>query len=131
MAYERIKSATLPHALSEVMGDLSDLFQKEIRLAKAELSARVAEKLSAGIWMAVAGVVSLFAILILLEAIIFAISSFGLALHWSCLIVAGALLAIAAAAFFKGRAQAQETLAPTRTIEQVRRDISTAKEQLT
>jgi hypothetical protein len=37
---------------------------------------------------------------------------------------------MAAAAFFKGRAGAQEDLTPDRTIHQIERDISTLKEQL-
>lgn len=52
-------------------------------------------------------------------------------MHWSCLIVAGGLAVIAAIAFAKGRADAREDLRPERTINQIKRDISTAKEQLT
>ena len=37
MAHERLKDSTLPHSLSEVVADLADLFQKELRLAKAEI----------------------------------------------------------------------------------------------
>jgi putative superfamily III holin-X len=131
MAHEQLKDAKLPHALSEVVSDLADLFQKELRLAKAEISSNIASKFNAGIWMSVAGVLSLMAAFILLQAIIFGLASFGLAMHWSCLIVAVVLLGVAAAVFAKARADAQRSLAPDRTILQVKRDISTAKEQLT
>jgi Putative Actinobacterial Holin-X, holin superfamily III len=131
MAYERLKNATLPQALSEVVADLADLFQKELRLAKAEISAKIATKLSAGIWMSAAAVVALLAVFIVVQAIIFAIASYGIAMHWSCLIVAAGLAAIAGIAFLKGRADAQEELTPGRTIHQIKRDISSAKEQLT
>jgi len=131
MAYERLKNTTLPHVLSEVVADVADLFQNELRLAKAEISEKIATKLSAGIWTSAAGVLGLMAVFILLQAVIFAIASTGIAMHWSCLIVAAALAAIAAAAFFKGRADAQEDLTPGRTVRQIKRDISTAKEQLT
>ena len=47
MAYERVKNAALPHALSDVVGDLADLLQKEVRLARAELSANIGDKLQA------------------------------------------------------------------------------------
>ena len=66
-----------------------------------------------------------------MQAAVFAIASYGIALHWSCLIVAGAALAVAAVFYFKGRANAQEELTPNRTIHQIKRDIATAKEQLT
>lgn len=131
MAYERLKETVLPRTLAEVLGDMSDLFQKELRLAKAEISAQVASKLSAGVWMAVAGMFVLLAVIFALEALIFAIASYGLAMGWACLIVAAGLAAIALAAFFKGRSDAQENVAPTRTINQIRRDFAAAKEQLT
>jgi|SRR2546423_15714980 Putative Actinobacterial Holin-X, holin superfamily III len=131
MAHERLKNATLPHAVSEVVADVADLFQKELRLAKAEISSKISIKLHAGIWMSAAGVLGLIAAFILLQAIIFAIASYGIAMHWACLIVAVGLAALAALSFFKGRADAQEELTPDRTIHQIKRDISTAKEQLT
>jgi len=130
MAYERLKNATLPHALSEVVADIADLFRKEIRLAKAEIVSKTATKLNAGTWIAAAAVLALMAAFIILQAIIFAIASFGIAMHWSCLIVGGGLLALAAIAFFKGRADAREDLTPGRTIHQIEKDIATAKEQL-
>ena len=131
MAPERLQDATLPHTVSEVVADLADLFQKELRLAKAEISDKISTKLNAGIWMGAAGVLGLLAVIFLLQAIVFAIESSGIPLHWSALIVAGGLAVIAAAAFLKGRADAQEDLRPDRTITQIKRDISTAKEQLT
>jgi hypothetical protein len=81
--------------------------------------------------MAVAGALGLAAALLLVEAAVFAIASFGIALHWSCLIVAGILAVAAAAAFFQGRSAAQDELLPTRTARQISQDIRTAKEQLT
>jgi len=131
MAYERLKNTTLPHVLSEIVADIADLFQHELRLAKAEISEKITTRLNAGIWTSAAGVIALMAVFILLQALIFAIASTGIAMHWSCLIVAAGLAVIAAAAFFKGRADARENLTPDRTVRQIKRDISTAKEQLT
>ncbi len=131
MAFERLKDAALPHTVSNVVGDLADLFQKEMRLARAELSDKITTKLRAGIWMSAAGVLGLIAGLLVVQAVVFGIASYGVALHWSCLIVAGIAAAIAALAYFKGRADAQEELAPTRTIFQIKRDIATVKERLT
>jgi hypothetical protein len=130
MALERLKDAALPHVVSSVVADLADLFQKEMRLARAELSAKIATKLQAGVWMSVAGVLGFIAALLVVQAAVFGIASYGIALHWSSLIVAGVVAAIAAMSFFKGRSDAKEELAPTRTINQIKRDIATAKEQL-
>jgi hypothetical protein len=129
--YERIKETALSLTFAEVVADLADLFQKEVRLAKAEINAKITAKLNAGIWTFVAGGLFLMAFFIVLQAIIFAIVSFGLPMHWACLIVAGALFVVAGGAFVKGRAEAREPAMPDRTIQQVKRDVSMAKEQLT
>jgi hypothetical protein len=131
MAYERVTQSALPQAISDVVADLADLFQKEMRLARAELSAKLNTKLMAGAWFSAAGFLALVAALLVVQAIVFAIASFGLAMHWSCLIVAVVLAALAAAFFFKGRENAKEEITPTRTINQIQRDISTVKERLT
>jgi hypothetical protein len=55
----------------------------------------------------------------------------GIALHWSCLIVAAVLAAAAGAGFSKGRADVPEQLTPDRAINQVKQDIAVAKEQFT
>jgi hypothetical protein len=131
MALDRVKDTTLPHALSNVVSDLADLLQKEVKLARAEISEKVSTKVQAGIWMAVAGGLGLVTAILAVQALVFGIASFGIAMHWACLIVAGIFACLAALAFFKGRANAAEELAPTRTIQNIKRDITTAKEQLT
>jgi putative superfamily III holin-X len=130
MALERIKDAALPHMVSNVVADLADLFQKEIRLGRAEISDKITTKLQAGVWMSAAGVLALIAGLLVVQAVVVGIASYGIALHWSCLIVAGVLAAFAVMLFFKGRFDAKGELAPTRAINQVKQDIATAKEQL-
>jgi hypothetical protein len=131
MALERVKDAALANAVSDAVSDLADLFQKELRLARAEISAKIATKLQAGAWMSAAGVLGLIAVVFGLQAAVFGITSHGIAMHWACLIVAGAVAAIAGIAFLKGRSDAKEELTPNRTIGQVKRDLSIVKEQLT
>jgi uncharacterized membrane protein YqjE len=127
---ERLKNTAMVGALSDVVEDLGDLLQKEVRLAKAELSEKLATKLRAGVWMSVTGIFGLCAVLVLIEAVVFAIASYGLALHWSCLIVAAALAVVAVGAYAIGRADARASVSPSRTIHQVQRDVAAAKEQL-
>ena len=88
-------------------------------------------KLQAGVWMAAAAGLGLITAILAVQALVFGIASYGIALHWSCLIVAGVFACLAALAFFKGRANAAEELTPTRTLHNIKRDIATAKEQLT
>jgi hypothetical protein len=80
--------------------------------------------------MSVAGVLAFLSVLLVLQAIVFAIIAYGLAPHWAALVVAVGCAAIALVAFLKGKGDATEELSPTRTILNVRQDIATAKEQL-
>ena len=129
---ETLKDSRLTRTLSDVVRDLADLFQKEMRLARAEISDKIATKLQGTAWMAAAGVLGLIAGLLLVQALVFGVASFfEIALHWSCLIVAALFGCGAAAAFLGGRAQVQEELTPSRTINQIIQDIATTKEQLT
>jgi membrane protein YqaA with SNARE-associated domain len=128
---ESLRDSALPRALSDVVGDLADLIQKELRLARAELTDKLSLKLRAGIWMSVAAFLGVCVVLLALEAVVFAIASFGIAMHWSCLIVAASVGVIAGGIFAKAKADGSEELMPERTIRQVNRDIATAKEQLT
>jgi uncharacterized membrane protein YgcG len=131
MAHERLRNSGLAQALTDLLADLADLLRKELQLAKTEITEKITSRLRASVWMVVAGVVGMVAALLLVEAVVFAIASFGLALHWSCLLVAAVLAAGAAAAFYHGRSIAEDELLPTRTVRQVTQDIKTAKEQLT
>jgi TRAP-type C4-dicarboxylate transport system permease small subunit len=130
MAYEHLKTVALPRALSEVLADVADLIQKEMRLARAELSAKIATKVQGGVWMAAAGVLGLVAVLQLAQAIVHGIASVGLALHWSYLIVAVGVGLMATLAFVKGRSDVTEDLTPERSIRSIKNDISAAKEHL-
>jgi hypothetical protein len=131
MASESLRDSGLIRAVADLFGDLSDLVQKEVRLAQAEVSEKISAKLVGGGWMGAAGVVALVAFLLVIEAAVFAVASSGLALHWACLIVAGILAAVAAAIFYHGRSLAEQELLPTRSVRQVKQDIQVAKEQLT
>jgi uncharacterized membrane protein YqjE len=128
---ESLKNTALAGAFSNVIGDLADLVQKEMRLARAELSAKLSTKLRAGLWMSVAAVFAIFAAMVVVQAAIFGIAAYGITLHWSCLIVAAVLAVLGAAAYAMGSADAREDVTPARTIHQVKQDIATAKEQLT
>ena len=131
MDADTLRNSAMARALSDLLADFSDLFQKEMRLAKAEITHKVTSKLLGSLWIMIAGVIGFIAALVLVQAAVFAIASFGLALHWSCLVVAAVLAACAAAAFFHGRSVGDEGLIPTRTVKQISKDVETAKEQLT
>jgi putative superfamily III holin-X len=131
MALDRLQNSGITHAFTDLLADLGDLLQKEIQLAKAEVTEKIGSRLQASIWMVAAGLLAFIVVLLLVEAAVFAVASFGLALHWACLVVAGVLAAAALATFFYGRSLAESDLMPTRSARQISQDIRTAKEQLT
>ena len=80
MAHD-LRNSGLVQALSDLLGDLADLLRKELQLAKTEITEKIVSRLRASVWMVVAGVLGMVAALLLVEAAVFAIASFGIALH--------------------------------------------------
>jgi hypothetical protein len=120
---------SLPEALSRVVSDLGDLMQKELRLAKAEVTHNLLLGIRAGIWMSAAALIAIVAFVLLVQACVLGLSAAaGLPLHWSSVIVAAVLGLAAIAAYAKAKAGGVE-LTPGRTIHQVNKDIAVAKEQ--
>jgi VIT1/CCC1 family predicted Fe2+/Mn2+ transporter len=130
MAREQLRQASLAAAFSEVLGDLAELFQKELRLARAELSSNVSAKFRGAIWLGLAILLSLSALALLLGAFVVWITTFGVSLHIAFLIVAAVVVVLTTLVYFIGRNEIQADLIPSRTLSQVKQDIETAKEQL-
>ena len=131
MAAERLRNSTLPTALSNVVGDVADLIQKEIQLARAELSHKLSTKVRGGYWMFAAGILIVLAAAVFCQAMVIWVVTFGIALHIACLLVGALLLALAALAYLAGRGDISERLTPDRSVHQIKEDIRTTKEQLT
>jgi VIT1/CCC1 family predicted Fe2+/Mn2+ transporter len=131
MDHSRAGDQALVGALKDILSDASDLFRKEIRLARAEVARSLSNGLQAGIWMAAAGVIGFVAMLVLIQALIFGIASLGLGLGWASLIVAVLLAAAAAGAFFYGRSLTSRVQAPKRVVKQVNQDVTAVREQFT
>ena len=131
MARDRLRQPSLPEALSDTLSDFADLFQKELQLARAELSSNVSTKFRGGVWLGIAGLFAVLAVALLLGALVAWITTFNVSLHVSFLMVAAGVGIVAVLAYFAGRSEAQAELTPSRTIRQVKQDIKTTKEQLT
>ena len=130
MAHEQLRLSTIVRSLADVVEDLSALLQKEAQLARAELSANISAKLHGGVWLCLSAGLTGVALLLCLQAVVFGLASYGVALHWSFLIVAGGIAVLAALAFLIGRADADRSVLPKRTIHQIQQDVVLSKEQL-
>lgn len=126
----RSRPPSLSETLSDVMGDFADLFRKEVRLARAEIQSNLSAKLRGGVWLISAGVCGLLALALILGALVAWVATFDVSLHLAFFIVAIGVGVLSVVFFLVGRAEAKAKLAPSRTIEQIKQDIETTKEQL-
>jgi drug/metabolite transporter (DMT)-like permease len=121
-------------SFKELFGDLtssvSTLFRKEIELARAEASEKAGQAAVAAGSIAGGAILALAALIVLLQALVIALTELGLAPGWSALIVGGVVAIIAFALIYKGMNDLKaSSLAPTRTVESLRRDAHMVKEQ--
>ncbi|MDX2264080.1 MAG: phage holin family protein [Hyphomicrobiales bacterium] len=130
MADDTFRDSGLTRLMSTLAADLNNLVQKELRLARAEMSEKLGNIMSAGIGYAIAGVFALLALMLLAQGVVLWIASQGMALHWASLSVAAATAVIALAFYLYGRSAANQSLVPRRAVRQLNADIRAAKEQL-
>lgn len=116
--------------VSDILTDLSRLLQQEVGLAKAEISHQIEQRIRGSIWLAVAAMLALVALLAATEAAVFALWSAGLPAYWASLAVAATLAAAAIAAFVYGRSASKAGLSPIRSVASLSEDIKIIKEQL-
>jgi uncharacterized protein YacL len=129
MAHEASYSAFL-QTIANLVGDVTNLVQKEIALARAEIAAKVTQRIESVAFFAVAGVLGFVVLLLIAQACVFALMAAGLAPAWACVVVAIAVAVLATAAFAYGRSTARESALPQRSLQQINEDIRTVREQL-
>jgi uncharacterized membrane protein YqjE len=119
-------------AVGETIGRATELIQIEFRLAKAELSEKVA-RIGAGLSLVVVGAVLVTAALfLLLQSIVLGLVAAGFSPVAASLIVAVVTIAIGLAFVMTGRRQlSAEALVPDRTLDDIQRDTALVKEKLT
>jgi Putative Actinobacterial Holin-X, holin superfamily III len=121
-------------SLKELLGDLTQsvttLFRKEIELARAEASEKISQAGVAAGLIAAGGILALAALIVLLQALVIALTELGLAPALSSLIVGGVVAIIAFALIYKGINDLKgSNLAHRRTVESLRQDAQMVKEQ--
>jgi putative superfamily III holin-X len=127
---EGLERTPLARSLADVLADVSDLFSKQIRLAKSEVMANIGRGVRASVWTIAAAFLFFLTAILVIEATVFGITSAGIAMHWACLMVAAVLAVIGVALIFYSRQLVRNALLPERSVRQVNKDISVVKEQL-
>lgn len=123
---------TFPDIFRDLVAHLTTLVRKESQLARVEVSEKISQVATA-LALIIAGAVLLMpALVVLLNAAVAALVEAGLAPYWSALAIGGGvlLLGLILVMLGLGRLKAQR-LIPERSIEQIQRDASMAKHQMT
>jgi uncharacterized membrane protein YqgA involved in biofilm formation len=108
------------------------LVRKEVQLARAEMSENMS-RLAMGLGLIVGGAVLLIpALVILFQAGVAAlVEAYGVASYWAALIVGGVVLLLGIILLLIGINRLKvENLIPSKTIHQLQRDASVAKDQV-
>jgi drug/metabolite transporter (DMT)-like permease len=119
--------------LGDLMADLTELVSKEIQLAKAELSEKVSQATAGVTSLAVGGLVAFAGLLVLLDAAVYGVAALlGDAPLWAAALIVGVVvLGIGMVLLLKGRSNlSAENLAPKRTVEAMRQNAETIREQV-
>ena len=130
MAYEHLRDSALPRIVTSVIADVAQLFQAEVRLAKAEIASNVTAKLQSIVGFAIAGVFGFVTLILIAQTFVFLLMAWGVESYWASLIVAVGFGVLAAASIAFAMSKARQELVPQRTVQQVNKDIRVAKEQL-
>ncbi len=123
---------SVPQLLGDMVTELSNLFRKEIQLARAEMGEKASEATSAIPGMAGGAALAFGGLILLLMALAALVSRvLDLAPGWGLLIV-GVIAALAGYALIRGGMSKLKAtnLTPTRAAEQLSRDAQAAKEQV-
>ena len=121
----------LASLFTDLISEVTQLFQAEIRLVRAEMNEKVSRVANSGALIGAGAVVMLPAVFILLLAIVRWLEVAGLPDQWGLLIVGVVVAALGAILLMKGINNLKgSALVPQRTIEQVQADFSVAREHV-
>ncbi|MGR3468711.1 MAG: phage holin family protein [Shimia sp.] len=120
-----------PGLVSDVLTHVSNLVRKEFDLARAEMDENLSRAVVAIGLLVGAVVIALTALNVLAAALVAAIENTGIAPGWSALIVGVLFAAIAGGLAAKGANDLKaSSLAPTRTMDNLKQDADTVKEAI-
>ena len=122
-------------SLKDLFADLSNsittLFRKEIQLLRAETSEKVTQVGVALGSIAGGAILALAALIVLLQALVIGLTEVGVPAGWASLIVGLIVAVIAYVLIHKGTSDLKAShLAPSRTLDSLKRDAQVAKEQV-
>lgn len=126
---EQADPRSLPEIVSAVSGDIANLVRKESELVRTEVKESLHAAGRAGIMVSAGAALLIGAFLVLLQAVVLALSKFMDPL-WASIVV-GVVVALIGFSLVRAGANKvrPENLAPDRAMRQVRKDAQLVKEQ--
>lgn len=130
-AHRLAETRSTPSLIGDLIGHVTELFRKEIMLARAELNEKTSQVTNAGGMLAGALVFGIVGLIFLAGTVALALIAAGLGPVWAALIVGGALTLLAVIMAMAGKSKLKPAnLAPSRTVHSVQRDATMAKERV-
>ena len=130
MREDDVNPQTIHALLGEALRESTDLARKELALFKTEMTDNIRTLVMAVAMIAGAAVVALVALIFLLQALVDWLATVVGSDALAALIVGAVMAAIAVGLGLYGRStMSSTTLAPTRTVESVRRDAEVISER--
>lgn len=129
---EVARQRTTGSLLTEALTHVSNLVRKEVDLARAEMSQNLKKAVGGIVMLVIAAILAMVALNVLAAAAVAAVAeAFEIGPGWATLIVGGGILLLCAilAAIGANRLKAS-SIAPTRTVENVKRDAHAVKESV-
>ena len=122
---------SLKDLVTDLTESITTLFRKEIQLARAETSEKINQVGVAIGAIAGGAILALAALIVLLQALVIGIAEAGVPAGWASLIVGVIVAVIAYILIHKGTSDLKASnLAPSRTVDSLKRDAQVAKEQV-
>ncbi len=130
MATTQSDTRSITDLLGDLGGNISTLMRKEIQLARAETSEKISQATISVGAIAAGMVMAMAALIVLLQALVIALTNMGIGPGWAALIVGIVVAGIAYLLIHKGMSDlSAHNLAPERTIDALRQNNRTLKEQ--
>ncbi len=120
-----------PGLFADALGQMTTLFETEIRLLRSELGEKVTQAVTAVATMVVSALLLFVALILLLEGVVQLLIAFGLQ-PWAANFVVGGVIAVVgvAAVLIARRGLSAKALAPSRSVTQLGKDVRVVKEQV-
>jgi hypothetical protein len=118
--------------VADVIDEMTQLFQAEMRLARAEINDKVSRIASGSTLIGVGVLAAIGSVMLLLQAVVKWLAIAGLPEQWGLLIVGIIVGAAGVSVLLRGVNNLKATnLTPDRTLDQLKADLATVKEHIT